>query len=41
MFGTSMNSVQSDYNVFLKPSDGKLGALSNGISFAGICEDYS
>ncbi len=40
MFGT-MNTIDSDYKVFLRPDPGELGALSNGISFAALCEDYS
>ncbi len=41
MFESGLDSLNSNYNVCLRASSGKLAAFNNGIGFAAICEDYA
>ena len=41
MFESGLDSLDSNRNVCLRSSNGKLAAFNNGIGFAAICEDYA
>ncbi len=41
MFESGSDTLDSNRNVCLRSSNGKLAAFNNVIGFAAICEDYA